>query len=497
MSQENEKDTGVARPPIVAVMGHVDHGKTTLLDYIRKANVASREHGGITQHLGAYQVTTDEGKVITFLDTPGHAAFEGIRKRGGEVADIVILVVAANDGVMPQTKEAIQHIKNSGCSMIVAINKVDLEDANIDHVKQQLAENEVLVESYGGDVVSVEISAKTGKGVPQLLEMIGLVSDLLELKADPNAPVVAFCLESRLDKAGPLGSLLVKRGTLKPGMDISIGGAVGRIRAMRNERGEMVKEALPSQAVEITGFPQVPSAGTIFIEENGVLSHSDQIGVLSVRHVAMEKQNVQDLFTYAKPDKLYPVILKADVAGSLEAVLAHIPNREKVEIIDHGVGEITDADILKARGTKIVIYAFNTGMNGAARKLARDEKVTVKEYKIIYKLFEDFEKDVEDFFTMVPTETISGRATVLKVFAATVGGKIAGIKVTEGVISVGASIRVLREAKEVGKGKVLTAKKLKEDVARIAAGQEGGITTDLDFDIAEGDQIEYFKPIVK
>jgi len=491
------KNIEETRPPIVAVMGHVDHGKTTLLDYIRKANVAGREHGGITQHLGAYQVTTDEGNVITFLDTPGHAAFEGIRRRGGEVADIVILVVAANDGVMPQTKEAIKHIKNSGCSMIVAINKVDLADANIDHVKQQLAENDVLVESYGGDVVSVEISAKTGLGVPQLLEMIGLVSEMKELKSDPKAPVVAFCLESRLDKAGPLGSLLVKRGTLRQGMDINIGGSVGRIRAMRNERNEIVKEASPSQSVEITGFPQVPTAGTIFIEENGVLSNSEQIGALTVRHNSIEKQNVQDLFNYSKPDKLYPVILKADVAGSMEALLSNIPEREKIEIIDQGVGDVNDADILKARGTSTVIYAFNTGMNGEARRLARDEKVTVKEYKIIYKLFEDFEKDVEEYFTLAPTETISGRATILKVFAATTGTKIAGIKVTEGVIAVGATIRILREGKEIGKGKVLTAKKLKEDVARISAGQEGGVTTDLDFDIAEGDQVEYFKPIVK
>lgn len=490
-------DTMTTRPPIVAVMGHVDHGKTTLLDYIRKANVAAREHGGITQHLGAYQVTAENGHVITFLDTPGHAAFEGIRKRGGEVADIVILVVAANDGVMPQTQEAIRHIKNSGCSMIVAINKVDLEDANVDHVKQQLAENDVLVESYGGDVVSVEISAKTGQGVPQLLEMIGLVAELLELKADPSAPVVAFCLESRLDKAGPLASLLVKKGTLKQGMSVSVDGAMGKIRAMRNDKGEVVKEAAPSQAVEVIGLSKVPEAGKIFIDENGVLTSSDSVGALSVRHVALDTSDASSWFAAAAVGEQYPVILKADVAGSLEAVIAHLPHRDQVLVIDQGIGDVSEADVLTARSSNAVIYAFNTGVSGATKRLAENEKVTIKEYKIIYKLFEDFEEDFTHYFTKAPTETISGRATVLKLFSATAGGNIAGVKVTEGVIQVGATVRVLRNGEEVGKSKVATAKKLKEDVQRISAGQEGGITFDTALDIQEGDIIEYFKPIVK
>ncbi|MDQ3098543.1 MAG: translation initiation factor IF-2 [bacterium] len=484
------------RPPIVAVMGHVDHGKTTLLDYIRKANVASREHGGITQHLGAYQVVTDQGKAITFLDTPGHAAFEGIRKRGGEVADIVILVVAADDGVMPQTKEAIRHIKNSGSSMIVAFNKIDVPDANIDHVKQQLAENEVLVESYGGDVVSVEISAKTGQGVEQLLEMITLVSELLELTADPGAPVVAFTLESRMDKAGPLASLLVKRGTLKTGMDMNVDGVIGRIRAMKNDKGEIVKEVLPSQAAEITGFPKLPEAGTIFIEEDGKLSTSDSVGALSVRHVALQKESAADLFSGMKIDK-YPIILKADVAGSLEAVVANIPRTNEVQIIDQGIGDIGESDIMKARGTGSRIYSFNVGINATSRKLARDEKVEVKEYKIIYKLFEDLEKDIVDYFTKAPTETISGKATILKVFDATIGGKIAGVKISEGIMQVGATIRVMRGETEVGRGKIATVKKLKEDVQRIAAGQEGGLTFDTPIAFAETDTIEYYKPIVK
>ncbi len=487
----------MTRPPIVAVMGHVDHGKTTLLDYIRKANVAGREHGGITQHLGAYQVKTDAGNLITFLDTPGHAAFEGIRKRGGEVADIVILVVAANDGVMPQTIEAIRHIKNSGCTMIVAINKVDLADANIDHVKQQLAEAEVLLESYGGDVVSVEISAKSGQGIPQLLEMIGLVSEMQELTADPAAPVVAFCLESRLDKAGPLASILVKRGTLKQGMNISVDGAVGKIRAMKNDKGETVKEALPSQAVEVIGMAVLPEAGTVFLEENGVLMSSDSVGMLSVRHVAIEKTDASSMFNIVKAENQYPIILKADVAGSLEAILAHLPQREKVLILDKGIGDVGEADILKARSSNAMIYAFNSGLSGATRKLAREEKVDVKEYKIIYKLFEDFEQDITTYFTKAPTETISGRGTVLKLFAATTGGVIAGLKVTEGVLQVGSAVRVMRNGEEVARSKVASAKKLKEDVQRISAGQEGGITFDSTLDIKEGDIIEYFKPIIK
>ncbi len=491
-----ENSNTTTRPPIVAVMGHVDHGKTTLLDYIRKANVASREHGGITQHLGAYQVKTEDGKAITFLDTPGHAAFEGIRKRGGEVADIVILVVAADDGVMPQTQEAIRHIKNSGCSMIVAFNKIDVPDSNIDRVKQQLAENDVLVESYGGDIVSVEISAKTGQGVDHLLEMIGLVSELLELKSDPTAPVVAFCLESRMDKAGPIVSLLVKRGTLKTGTDVLVDEAQGRVRSMKNDKGEVVKEASPSQAVEIIGFSKLPEAGTVFIEENGKLTTSDSVGALSIRHVALQKENAADLFSSLKKDQ-YPVILKADVAGSLEAVVANIPRASEVQIIDQGIGDVSEADVMKARGTSARIYSFNVGMSGATRKLARDEKVDVKEYRIIYKLFEDMEQDIVDYFTKAPTETISGRAAILKVFDASTGGKIAGVHVNEGVMQVGATVRVMRGETEVGRGKIVTVKKLKEDVQRISAGQEGGLTFDVAISFAEGDTIEYYKPITK
>lgn len=492
-----ESTTLRSRPPIVAVMGHVDHGKTTLLDYIRKSNVAAREHGGITQHLGAYQVTTDEGKVITFLDTPGHAAFEGIRKRGGEVADIVILVVAANDGVMPQTIEAIRHIKNSGCSMIVAINKVDLEDANIDHVKQQLAENDVMLESYGGDIVSVEISAKTGKGIPDLLDLITLVSDMLELKSDPEASVVAFCLESRSDKAGPLASLLVKQGILKVGMDVVIDGEAGRIRAMRNDKGEQVKTAEPSQAVEIIGMPKLPEAGKIFIEENGVLASSDSVGALTMRQVALENVNETDIFSRVKNSDLYPVIIRADAAGSLEAIMANIPRRNDVQIIDSGVGEVTEKDVMTARGERTKIFAFNVSVSGQTKRLAKEEKVEIAEYRIIYKLFEDMEKDIDEYFTKAPTETISGRATILKVFDASTGGKIAGVKVTEGVMPIGGTIRIMRNGEEVGKSKIQTAKKLKEEVPRIAAGQEGGITFEDSIAFAVDDQIEYYKPIVK
>jgi translation initiation factor IF-2 len=484
----------ITRPPIVAIMGHVDHGKTTLLDYIRHSNVAAREHGGITQHLGAYQVTTDEGKVITFLDTPGHAAFEGIRKRGGEVADIVILVVAANDGVMPQTIEAIKHIKSSGSAMIVAINKVDLADANVDKVKQQLSEHDVLVESYGGDVVSVEISAKSGQNVDGLLDMITLVADLLELKADPMAPVAAFTLESRMDKAGPLASVLVKMGTLKVGMDIEIDGELGRVRSMKNDKGVMVKEATPSQAVEITGFPKLPEAGQILLEENGKLTASDSVGALGIRHVALSSA---DLFAHMKTGEQYPVILKADVAGSLEAIIANLPRKDELLIIDQGVGDVTEADVMKARGSNARIYAFNSGASGVVKRLVRDEKVELKEYRIIYKLFEDLEQDIDTFFTKAPTETVSGRATVLKVFAATVGGNIAGVKVSEGVMPVGGQARVMRAGEEIGRGKIATAKRLKEDVQRISAGQEGGITFDTPIDVAEGDIVEHFKPIVK
>jgi translation initiation factor IF-2 len=490
-------DQLAVRPPIVAVMGHVDHGKTTLLDFIRKSNVAAKEHGGITQHLGAYQVKTEEGKLITFLDTPGHAAFEGIRKRGGEVADIVILVVAANDGVMPQTKEAIKHIKNSGCSMIVAINKVDLADANIDHVKQQLAENEVLLESYGGDVVSVEISAKTGKGIPELLEMIGLVSDLLELKADSSASVVAVVLESRSDKAGPVASILVRQGILKAGTDVILDGQPGRIRAMRNDKGEQVKTAEPSQAVEVIGLSTLPTAGTVFLEENGLLTNDEAAGALAIRELSLQTEGYADIFSQAHPEDLFPVIIRADAAGSLEAILANIPRKEQVRVLDSGIGEVSEADVMKARGSRTKIYAFSVPVSGATKRLAQEEKVTLKEYKIIYKLFEDMEVDIEEYFTKIPTETISGRATILKIFDASTGGKIAGIHVNEGVIPVGGAVRIMRNGEEVGRSKVQTAKKMKEDAPRIAAGQEGGITFEDPIDFAPDDTLEHFKPIVK
>ncbi|MDQ3239226.1 MAG: translation initiation factor IF-2 [bacterium] len=487
-----------SRSPIVAVMGHVDHGKTTLLDFIRKTNVASREHGGITQHLGAYQVKTDSGAMITFLDTPGHAAFEGIRKRGGEVADIVILVVAANDGVMPQTQEAIKHIKNSGCAMIVAINKIDLEDSNIDHVKQQLAENEVLLESYGGDVVSVEISAKTGKGVPELLDMIGLVSDILELKTDLESSVVVVCLESRTDKAGPVASLLVKQGILKAGTDISFGGESGRIRAMKNDKGELVKSANPSQAVEVIGLPKLPQAGDAFIEENGVLVNDNAAGALALRNVALLAENVYgDIFSRVSQDMLFPIIVKADAAGSLEALLANLPRKSDIKIIDNGIGEVGEAEVMKARGTRTKIYAFNVGVGNATKRLAQEEKVVIKDFKIIYKLFEELERDIDEYFTKAPTESISGKATILKIFDATAGGKIAGVKVSEGVISVGGLVRILRNGEEIAKSKVMNAKKLREDVPRVSSGQEGGITFEDQIEFEVDDVIEHYKPLAK
>lgn len=492
MNQQSE-----FRPPVVAIMGHVDHGKTTLLDFIRKSNVVAKEHGGITQHLGAYQVTTKDGKRITFLDTPGHAAFEHIRKRGGEVADICILVVAANDGVMPQTKEAIKHIQKSGASMIVAINKIDVPDADPERVKGQLLEEGVMVESYGGDVVSVEISAKQGQNIDQLLEMIQLVSEMRELKNEYTEPLLAVVLESRMDKGGAVMSLLVKKGVLKRGDSVLVGTNKGSVKLMTNDKGERVDAAYPSDSVEVLGITHTVTPGSLFVAQDGQVVHTEGLDALRVRDVASIQAATSGLLFGGQQTRLFPMIIRADVSNSLEAVLNNLPQRENIQIIEASVGDVTEADVERAEAQKGVVYAFNVRVPSRVLKLADAKGVKVKEYNIIYKFLDELTADLEEFFKEPEKEQVVGKGRVLRVFAGSGGSSIGGTKVEEGTLNVGARVRIVREGDVVAEGTIESAKHLKEDVKRLDKGAEGGIVVETKdkntFVFAEGDLVEQIR----
>jgi translation initiation factor IF-2 len=489
------------RPPIVAIMGHVDHGKTTLLDYIRKSNVVGKEEGGITQHLGAYQVVTDNGKKITFLDTPGHAAFEHIRRRGGEVADIVVLVVAANDGVKTQTLEAIEHVRHSNATLIVAINKIDLDDADPEKVKAQLAENGVVVESYGGEVVSVEISAKKGTNVDQLLEMIQLVAEMRELKDERKEKAVVVCLESRIDKAGPVTAILVRKGSIKLGMPIRVGDLKGSVRSLVNDRGERMKEAVPSDPAEMLGVPQAVIPGALFVEENGVLVYTESVQELVVRDVEkMQDLNQSLLFGGAQTGPKYAVVIRADVSGSLEAILANMPLRESVQIIEASVGDVTEQDVERAMQLKGVIYAFKVKVSSRIKRYAEEQNVSVKEFGIIYKLLEEIELDVQNYQKKPEPELVTGKANVVRVFTGSNGVIIGGVRVVEGSLNVNSKVRILRNGEVVGEGSIITAKHLKDDVKKLDKGVEGGVVVKTkdgeSFKFLESDVIEQVRIVV-
>lgn len=487
------------RPPVVAIMGHVDHGKTTLLDFLRKSNVVAKEHGGITQHLGAYQVVTAAGRKITFLDTPGHAAFEHIRRRGGEVADIVILVIASDDGIMPQTREAINHIKRSGAAMIVAFNKIDLPNADVDRIKGQLAEEGIMVESYGGDVVSVEISAKQGKNVDTLLEMIELVADLKELKDESKEPVLLVALESRMDKGGPEVSVLVKRGTLKLGTPVFVNDKKGTIRTMTNDRGARVDAAENSAAVEVLGMPQAVTPGSLFVEKDGVLTHTEGLADLVVRDVArMPSMDSGLIFGAQNAVKQFPVIIRADVSGSLEAILENLPSRDLIQIVEASVGEVSDRDVERAEAIRASIYSFNVKTPSRAKKLSDSKKVPLKEYSIIYKLLDEFAVDLTTFLEEPETETVVGKGDIIRVFSGSNGVTIGGVKVIEGSLNVNSRVRIVRGGSVVAEGTIISAKHLKDDVKRLDKGAEGGIVMqakqqDNPFLFEEGDIIEQIR----
>ena len=500
--QDKDEDL-VPRAPVVVVMGHVDHGKTSLLDYIRNAHVASGEAGGITQHIGAYQVEI-HGKPITFLDTPGHEAFTSMRARGAMVTDIAILVVAAEDGIMPQTVESINHAKAAGIPIIVAINKMDKPEANPERIKQQLTEYGLVCEEWGGDTIICPISAKTGMGIDNLLEMLTLTAEVGELKANPHRAAQGTVIEARLDKGrGPVATVLVKTGTLRVGDTIVAGTAYGRVRAMVNDRGERVTEAGPSMPVEISGFTDVPSAGDDMMAvaddhlgRQVVQERRDKLKAEQIRN--MSKVSLDDLFSQIEAGNVKDlnIIVKADVQGTVEAIkqaLEKLSNDEvRVRCIHGGVGAITGSDIVFASASNALVIGFNVRPDATAREAAEREKVDVRTYSVIYNVIEDVENAMKGLFAPVYKEVALGTAEVRNTFKVSGVGTIAGAYVKDGKITRSAQVRVVRGGIVLHDGKIASLKRFKDDVKEVASGYECGIGIENFNDIREGDMIEAY-----
>ncbi len=501
--EEKEEEGLLPRPPVVTVMGHVDHGKTTLLDYIRKTNVAAREAGGITQHIGAYKIKLDEGE-ITFIDTPGHHAFTTMRARGAQVTDIVVLVVAADDGVMPQTVEAINHAKAAGVPIIVAINKIDKPDANPERVKQELAKYGLVPEEWGGDTIMVEISAKTGQNVDELLEMILLQAEMLELKANPNKKARGTVLESKLDpKRGPVATLLVQDGTLRVGDAIVAGLHWGKVRAMMNEWGERLKEAGPSTPVEVLGLSDVPLAGEpFFVVENEKKAREisearkERAKELAAERPRLSLEELMKKLAEGETKELR-IVLKADVQGSLEAVRDAIEKLSTdevgVKVVHYGVGAITETDVMLASASGAIILGFNVRPDSQAKKVAEREKVEIRTYRVIYELLDDVKKAMAGLLEPEYEEVVIGRAEVRQVFSIPKVGKVAGCYVIDGKITRNAKIRVIRDGVIVYEGKLSSLKRFKDDVKEVAAGYECGMGIEGFQDIKENDIIEAYE----
>jgi len=507
VADDHASDT-TPRPPVVTVMGHVDHGKTSLLDALRHANVVSGEAGGITQHIGAYQVTSPEsGKKITFIDTPGHAAFTAMRARGAKVTDIVILVVAADDGVMPQTIEAINHAKAAKVPMIVAINKIDKPEAKAERVRTELLQYEVQVESFGGDVVDVEVSAKNKTNLDKLLEMIALQADLLDLKTNPDRPAEGTVIEAKLDRGrGPVATVLVQRGTLKVGDIIVAGAEMGRVRALINDQGETVQEAGPSVPVEVLGFNGPPEAGDrLAVVENEARARE----VTSYRaHQKREKsaasnagmrgsleQMMSQLKTTGRKD--FPLVIKADVQGSLEAILGSLEklgtDEVAARILHAGVGGISESDVTLAEGFNAAIIGFSVRANKEAAALAKRNGIEIRYYNIIYDLVDDVKKAMSGLLAPTLRETMLGNAQILEVFNISKVGKIAGCRVTDGTVERGANVRLIRDNVVVHEGKLSTLKRFKDEVKEVQSGQECGMAFESYQDMRVGDVIECYR----
>src|SRR5690625_853745 len=500
---EDKSENLVERPSVVTIMGHVDHGKTTLLDAIRKTKVTEGEAGGITQHIGAYQIETS-GKKITFLDTPGHEAFTSMRSRGAQVTDIAILVVAADDGVMPQTVEAINHAKEAGVPIIVAVNKMDLEEANPDRVMQELTEYELVAEDWGGDTIFVQISARQGDGIDDLLEMILLVAEMEELKANPNKVAFGTVIDAELDRGrGSVASLLIQNGTLRIGDPLVIGNTYGKVRAMVNDLGQRIEEAGPSTPVEITGLNDVPEAGDqflVFAEER----KARQIGMARERQQIEEERSeksrisLDDLFEQIKQGdmKEIKIIIKADVRGSAEALASSLQKIEvenvKVQIIHIGVGAITESDIILASASNAIVIGFNVRPDVNAQKAAQSEGVDVRLHRVIYQAIEEVEAAMKGLLDPEYEEKVIGQAEVRETFHVSRIGTIAGCYVTDGKIQRDAGIRLIRNGVVQHEGEILALKRFQDDVREVAQNYECGITIKDYNDIKEGDIIEAF-----
>jgi translation initiation factor IF-2 len=496
----------IIRPPIVTIMGHVDHGKTSLLDAIRKANVVSGEAGGITQHIGAYQVTTEKGQVLTFLDTPGHAAFTSMRSRGAQVTDIVVLVVAADDAVMPQTIEAIAHAKAAKVPMIVAINKVDKYGADPTKVRTDLLQHEIVVEAMSGDVQDVEVSAKTGQGIEELLEAIALQAEILELRANPARAAAGAVIEAKLDVGrGPIATVLVQNGTLRKGDIFVVGEQWGKVRALINDQGQRIDEAGPSVPVEVLGLSGTPSAGDTL---NVVETEAQAREIATYREKAAKDKRaaigaattLEQLMAKAKADQAVaelPVLVKADVQGSAEAIvqaLAKIGNDEvRVRVLSYGVGAITDTDVMLAEASKCPIIGFNVRANASARNSAHQKGVEIRYYSIIYDLVDDIKAAASGLLKAEIRETFIGYATIKEVFKVTGIGQVAGCLVTEGIARRSAGVRLLRDNVVIHEGTLKTLKRFKDEVKEVQSGQECGMAFERYDDVRAGDVIEIFE----
>jgi translation initiation factor IF-2 len=502
---DDPEDSLQQRPPVVTIMGHVDHGKTTLLDSIRESSVVSTEAGGITQHIGAYQVDVDGGRKVTFLDTPGHEAFTAMRARGAKVTDVAVLVVAADDGVMPQTVEAIDHAKAASVPIVVAVNKIDKEDANPERVRGELVNHGLQPEEWGGDTIFVDVSAKAKENLDQLLEMLLLQSDVLELKANPNAEASGVIIESRLDVGrGPVATLLVQRGTLRVGDAVVAGDAWGRVKALNDHNGKRVKEAGPAVPVEILGFDKPPPAGEFchVVENDRIARQMAQKRAQRIRTEMLARRNkavsLEDLFSAVQEGAVQELglIIKADVQGSVEAAegeIAKIQHPEvTVSVIHSGVGGITASDINLAAASNAIVVGFNVRPNAEAKALAEREGVDIRTYKVIYQLTEDIQQALIGMLAPEQVEEIMGEAEVRQTFKVSRLGTIAGCMVTSGVIQRGAQVRLVRDGAIVHDGRIATLRRVQDDVREVQQGFECGLTIEGYNDVKEGDVLEAY-----
>lgn len=504
VDEEDPPETLQPKPPVVTIMGHVDHGKTTLLDAIRQTRVAAGEAGGITQHIGAYQVKVDAG-AITFLDTPGHEAFTAMRSRGAGVTDVAVLVVAADDGVMPQTIEAINHAKLADVPIIVAMNKMDKPDANPDRIKQQLTDHGLVPEDWGGDTIIVPVSALQREGLDDLLEMILLVAELRELKANPDRRARGVVIEAQLDRhRGPVATVLVQKGTLRAGDAIVVGTAAGRVRALIDDQGEQVQEAGPAMPVEVLGLDEVPAAGDelIALENERDARELAQRLREEVREQAIQRParaNLEELFKQIQQGetKELPIVLKGDVQGSVEALKASLlklsTDEVKVNVVHAAVGGITESDVILANAANAIIIGFNVRPDTSARKAAERDQVDMRMYRVIYEAIEEVEQALVGLLDPVYKEVVLGRAEVRQTFRTPTAGTVAGCYVTDGKIERGASVRVIRDGIVVHEGEMGSLRRFKDDVREVAQGFECGIGIERFNDIKEGDVIEAYR----